>query len=162
MWPRQYVYKLTYTPKGCTWGQHNRKFIKHRCLSLEGTRVDKTKIYKCMFLCNIYNTTLSRVQIYSWRCTCTYLQTCHEIKPQNGDLWPPARSFHAACCLSLGTSDPKLLVSGGCSDNGTLEDTWIFYFVTRKWIEVRYVTNNVPVQKAKIHIYVIQLKAQPW
>ena len=50
-----------------------------------------------------------------------------------GDLWPQARSNHAACCLNFGEEYPQVFMSGGMTDDRVLNDAWLFNVKIKKW-----------------------------
>ena len=59
------------------------------------------------------------------------------MEPVQGEPWPIGRFSHAACCLNYDEDHPKLLVSGGVSDElEVLEDMWLLDVDSGKWTEV--------------------------
>ena len=64
-----------------------------------------------------------------------------KLEKPEGAPWPVERTRHAACCLNYADHKPKLLVTGGLDKNlKTLSDAWLLDINTRRWREVREVT----------------------
>ena len=60
------------------------------------------------------------------------------MEPREGELWPAGRNRHAACCLGYAGDHIHLLVTGGVGGDGkTLNDTWLFSLLSKKWKAVR-------------------------
>ncbi|KAF3844813.1 hypothetical protein F7725_007976 [Dissostichus mawsoni] len=82
----------------------------------------------------------NKLIIFGGRNTATYLNDLHVLDlglmeytaVKSGNMPPLPRGFHAA----LPVSDDRILVSGGCSTIGTLQDVHIFNTKTNMWSSV--------------------------
>ena len=82
-----------------------------------------------------------------------------KLKRFEKDIWPPARSHHAACCLNYGEENPQLLVTGGADKNdNTLKDAWILDVMSGRWREVSVMHMNIWV----VHLRKVRVFSGGW
>ena len=65
------------------------------------------------------------------------MQHWSKLDDDKGDPWPVGRYYHAAVCLRFGGDHPQLLVTGGFSENDTLNEVWLLDIGSWRWREVR-------------------------